>query len=192
MHLKLYFETQSSYVCFLGSKELEATRRASESYPPWQCPAIFDPPFGCDLRFRTTPSCRDRKADELGPSIKDSAKIAKNCPPTPLVRKISTLVQPPLPSSVQTHDKFKKIRSFLHQKVRTTEHPHLKILTPFSTLDKPSLLWTSPKEKSGHVPMSVLEIKDKNAKSASPKRFRCFLCCPASEPLQLFYFWHLV
>jgi len=51
--------------------------------------------------------------------------------PFPLVRKMSILAQPPL--SVRTKHKFRKIRSFLRQKVRTFASEE----TPLSALDKP-------------------------------------------------------
>jgi len=49
-----------------------------------------------------------------------SAQNRKKIDPYPLVRKMSALAQQPPPLSVRTHHKFRRIRSFLHQKVWTS------------------------------------------------------------------------
>jgi len=69
-------------------------------------------------------------------------KIAKNwllLPP--LIRKMSALSQSPTPLSVRTHHIFRKILSFLHQKVRTsaTEETSLSAKCPHWTNSFPWL-----------------------------------------------------
>jgi len=47
-------------------------------------------------------------------------KIVKNLSPSPLFAKCLHCLKPLLPLSVRTHYKFRKLRSFLHQKMRTS------------------------------------------------------------------------
>jgi len=76
-------------------------------------------------------------------------KILKKLTLFPLVCKMSALAQPSL--SVWTHHKFRKFRSFLHQKVRTSASEELPCSQNVGTGQTPlyrdcgRLLWTVPK-----------------------------------------------
>jgi len=81
-----------------------------------------------------------------GPSIKDVCTKSRKI--DPLDGKMSALAQPPL--TVRTHHKFRKIRSFLHQKVRTSasEDPlppcPQNVHTRHNSPGCGRLLWTAP------------------------------------------------